>query len=403
MNRLSLTLVALAPLLGHVAHAAPVQVTVSARVLDSVGVPLNGTVPVTVELFDAAANGNQEFIETFPLATVSNGYIALVLGGDSLNTPLQHSVFDTDPLYVQFTVDGQAQLPRQRLGSVPSAISVAGGTVHAASATIDGGLTLGSVSDCSVQSDGTLFFNGTRILVCVGGEALSTDGRVGITLDSGARRWSDGTTAISCREYRNPSVPYEFRGSDATDGLYWVDPDGAGVGAPLQVYCDQSTGPGGWQLMLAYSHAANVTTAANPNVVPTSPIGSYSHRYLGDMGYPSANVVTEARFYCTTSLHSRVLHFTTSNSITRTDLWDGVGTANVGAWTSNFTLLTGHTGNLPGGTDTSYSGGFRAMLDFPFYNGGDWHWAIDASDDRWECDDHQSGPQGQTLHQIWWR
>ena len=387
--------------MGGVASAAPIEMAHSGRLLGATGAPLQGELSVELSLWDAETGGAApDWSDSFDVV-LQDGFYSVVLGSDVVLDTEQHLA--GPEVWLQVEAGGVTLGARQKLLSVPHA---ARASALDGGATVGGALVLGSEDSswCTPANEGGLIYDaavqGLRVCTATG---WSVVGAIQIVSDGSTRRWSDGTTAISCREYRNPSVPYEFRGSDATDGLYWVDPDGAGVGAPLQVYCDQSTGPGGWQLMLAYSHAANVTTAANPNVVPTSPIGSYSHRYLGDMGYPSANVVTEARFYCTTSLHSRVLHFTTSNSITRTDLWDGVGTANVGAWTSNFTLLTGHTGNLPGGTDTSYSGGFRAMLDFPFYNGGDWHWAIDASDDRWECDDHQSGPQGQTLHQIWWR
>ena len=56
----------------------------------------------------------------------------------------------------------------------------------------------------------------------------------------------DERTAIfrTCRELRqaDPSL---------SSGMYWIDPDGQGVGDdPIYVECDMTTGPYDWQFLL---------------------------------------------------------------------------------------------------------------------------------------------------------
>jgi len=60
---------------------------------------------------------------------------------------------------------------------------------------------------------------------------------------AGWRRWSDGTYARSCKEYRSPIDPYKYAWS-IWDGIYWIMPDGTGT--PFKVYCDMTTDGGGW-------------------------------------------------------------------------------------------------------------------------------------------------------------
>ncbi|TNF26733.1 MAG: hypothetical protein EP329_20810 [Deltaproteobacteria bacterium] len=63
------------------------------------------------------------------------------------------------------------------------------------------------------------------------------------TADPG--RWSDGTFAASCRDYRYPPAGYAYYGSTG-DGFYTINP---GSGA-LTVKCDMATAGGGWTLVL---------------------------------------------------------------------------------------------------------------------------------------------------------
>ena len=99
----------------------------------------------------------------------------------------------------------------------------------------------------------------------------------GISLvdQGGHRTWADGELARSCKEYRHPTdTERHYRGATG-DGVYRIQLDGH---SPLDVYCDMTTGGGGWTMWYTTDNAYNLLTAGTNSI----PFGSngYSRSLL---------------------------------------------------------------------------------------------------------------------------
>jgi len=78
-------------LLPGLAIAAPMSIDHTARLLDGLGAPVQGSVSVSVQLFDAATGGASLWSNTYT-PTAADGYVSLTLTG---GTPsLSTAVFD---------------------------------------------------------------------------------------------------------------------------------------------------------------------------------------------------------------------------------------------------------------------------------------------------------------------
>jgi hypothetical protein len=135
---------------------------------------------------------------------------------------------------------------------------------------------------------------------------------------------------------------------------------------------------------------------------------------LAALGYTASNV-EEVRFFCSTSAHSRVMHFKTSNPHVLEVAFTGdhLGQNRPSHWNTNWTALDGHTANLPATTNLAFSDTSSRNYDsrtmsalgfahYPFYREYYYHWAMRGHGNRWECD-NWVGSEHTTLHQVWVR
>lgn len=110
----TLLLVALA---APAAADVPRTLSFTARITDG-DAALAGNHAFTFRLWDAETGGTQRWSETHASVPVSEGLVAVGLGGSS---PLSAAVLDGDPLWVEIVLDGETMSPRLPLRSVPYA------------------------------------------------------------------------------------------------------------------------------------------------------------------------------------------------------------------------------------------------------------------------------------------
>ncbi|CAL6422427.1 unnamed protein product, partial [Bathycoccus prasinos] len=164
----------------------------------------------------------------------------------------------------------------------------------------------------------------------------------------------------------------------------------------------------GWILLLRDKHAGRENEALVSERPPMSPNEGYSHAWLNDLSL-TANDVDSVRFFCTSSNHNRVVHFSLTSEWIKSAIVSGSTSGNmVSHWTENATRKhDGHTGSLPDEIDSVDDA--KDFTETPFYKSDAYYWSIGAgaSASRWECDDASytttTAYSATTLHQIWFR
>ena len=154
--------------------------------------------------------------------------------------------------------------------------------------------------------------------------------------------------------------------------------------------------------MAAYNHQAGTDPDLVEGTTPSSATEGFSHIWPGTHLGLTASDIAEVRFYCHTSNHNRVMHFSVNNDWIKTAILTGSVSGNsVSYWTSGTTKLAGHTANLPDSITNVRSSSSYGLLELPFYGGTskwrlrDYAWGGGGD---WQCDDQSAGT---TSHQVW--
>jgi hypothetical protein len=184
------TLAALAALVAVAPASAradvPSTISFTGR-LSNTGGPVNGSVTLVFDIFDAVTAGHSVWQETHGSVQVSAGLVFADLGG---STTLDATIFDGSDRFLQVTVNGEVLTPRLALGSVPYAIragvadqvgDLAAGQVQArvtgtcpAGSSISGIGATGSVT-CEADNN-TTYTGGAGIAVSATTVSLATTG-----------------------------------------------------------------------------------------------------------------------------------------------------------------------------------------------------------------------------------
>jgi hypothetical protein len=129
---------------------APTVIPYQGRLTDTSGQAVDATLPMTFALYATPTGGPPAWVEAHPAITVTDGLFTAYLGDV---VPLSSAVLNDNP-YLGLTVASDSEMtPRQRLGSVPYARTLAPGA--AISGTLGPLLSITNTLDASQPGNGT--------------------------------------------------------------------------------------------------------------------------------------------------------------------------------------------------------------------------------------------------------
>ena len=181
----------------------------------------------------------------------------------------------------------------------------------------------------------------------------------------------------------------------------------------FQGVLDNNNAGGGWLMILNYVHQGGTNPELNIRNTNLPLLGSST---LGDNEAASStwghfgNTLAaaldfeEMRFYGQTSLHSRVIDFTTKYPAAISYLKTGSGSFAGINNAANYTLLGDHTASIPANAPDFWSNeGDLALTNFPFWRNAQAHWGIKGGGNRWEVDGYPNNFNNSTIHRVWVR
>ena len=128
------------------AHAVPLQLAQQGRVLDSAGAPLEGMQFFAFRLFTEETDGTALWEESLALE-VNSGFYSTLIGSNPLN-PIDNSMLENTPLYLEIVLNNVALEPRQKISAAPyarlaeKAMGIEGGNIDVAQISVNGVLVV---------------------------------------------------------------------------------------------------------------------------------------------------------------------------------------------------------------------------------------------------------------------
>ena len=129
--------------------AVPQTISQQGRLLDSSGLPLQGTHNLTFRVFESPASTTALWSESLT-ALFDNGFYTVILGSDTSN-PLDSTLLAIEPLYLEMQLDSESPfMPRQKLNAqlyarhADQATSLKGGSVDATQIQVGGSVVIDS-------------------------------------------------------------------------------------------------------------------------------------------------------------------------------------------------------------------------------------------------------------------